>query len=109
MNEITRRAFLSRVSLGLTAAIAGIVGVPIVGYLLAPLFQKTPDVPVPVGKLSEFPLGQTRLVKVRDPSPLAWAGQAADTALWVRRRQESGRPPAPLIDFSFPGVTIYLI
>ena len=90
MNEISRRAFLSRVSLALTAAIAGIVGVPIVGYLLAPLFQKTPDVPVPVGKLSEFPLGQTRLVKVRDPSPLAWAGQTADTALWVRRRQESG-------------------
>ena len=93
MNEISRRAFLSRVSLALTAAIAGIVGLPIVGYLIAPLFQKMPDVPVPVGKVGDFPLGQTRLVKVRDPSPLAWAGQTADTALWVRRRQQSGPRP----------------
>ena len=90
MKEISRRTFLSRVSLALTAAIAGIVGLPIIGYLLAPLFQKPPDVPVAVGNVSEFPLGQTRLIKVRDPSPLAWAGQTADTALWVRRRQESG-------------------
>ena len=90
MNEISRRAFLSRLSLGLTAAIAGLVGLPIVGYLLAPLVQRPPDVPVAIGAVSDFPLGQTRLVKVRDPSPLAWAGQTAETALWVRRRNESG-------------------
>ena len=62
MNEISRRAFLSRVSLALTC-------------------EQT---------LAILKLLQTRLVKVRDPSPLAWAGQTADTALWVRRREESG-------------------
>jgi len=90
MNEISRRRLLSRLALGLTAGIAGLVGLPIVGYLLAPLFRPPPDVPVPVGNVTEFPVGQTRLVKVRDPSPLAWAGQTAETALWVRRRQEGG-------------------
>ena len=90
MNEISRRRFLSRLTLGLTAGIAGLVGLPILGYLLAPLFRPPPEVPVPVGNVTDFPLGQTRLVKVRDPSPLAWAGQTADTALWVRRREETG-------------------
>ena len=90
MNEISRRRFLSRLAPGLTAGIAGLVGLPIVGYLLAPLFRPPPDVPVPVGNVTDFPIGQTRLVKVRDPSPLAWAGQTAETALWVRRRQEGG-------------------
>ena len=90
MNELSRRKFLSRLTVGLTAAISAIVGLPIVGYLLAPLFSGPPDDLVPVGAITDFPLGETKLVSVRDPSPLAWAGQTADTALWVRRREQSG-------------------
>ncbi|MDP9319963.1 MAG: Rieske 2Fe-2S domain-containing protein [Chloroflexota bacterium] len=79
-----RRRFLSRVTLGLSGAIAGLVGVPIVGYLIAPLFEREQDVYVPVGDVSRFPAGTTTLVQFDDPSPLAWAGQTAKTALWVR-------------------------
>jgi menaquinol-cytochrome c reductase iron-sulfur subunit len=90
LNELTRRAFLSRLTVALSAAIAAIVGLPILGFLLAPLFRSPPDELVPVGLVTDFPLGETKLVSVRDPSPLAWAGQTADTALWVRRREADG-------------------
>ena len=90
MTPLGRRAFLTRVTLGLSGAIAALVGIPIVGYLIAPLFRTLPVDFVEVGKVADFAVGQTKLVSVRDPSPLAWAGQTADTALWVRRRQDSG-------------------
>lgn len=80
-----RRRFLSRVTIGISAAIAGLVGAPIIGYLIAPLFEREPDTYVSVGPLAGFPQGQTTLVQFEDPSSLAWAGQTAKTALWVRR------------------------
>jgi menaquinol-cytochrome c reductase iron-sulfur subunit len=45
---------------------------------------------VKVGLVADFPLGETKLVSIHDPSPLPWAGQTADTALWVRRREANG-------------------
>jgi len=85
---VDRRRFLSRVTIGLTAAMAGLVGVPIVGFLIAPLFEREQDTYVAVGDLTRFAAGTTTLVNFEDPSPLAWAGQTAKTALWVRRAGE---------------------
>jgi menaquinol-cytochrome c reductase iron-sulfur subunit len=90
VTETTRRAFLTRLSLGLSALIAALVGVPILGFLLAPLFRPSPSGFVEVAKVANFAVGVTQLVSIRDPSPLAWAGQTAETALWVRRREMSG-------------------
>jgi quinol---cytochrome c reductase iron-sulfur subunit, bacillus type len=90
MSETTRRAFLTRLSLSLSALIAALVGVPILGFLLAPLFRPSPNGFVEVAKVADFAVGVTQLVSIRDPSPLAWAGQTAETALWVRRREMSG-------------------
>lgn len=80
-----RRRFLSRVTIGLSAAIGGLVGAPIIGYLIAPLFARDPETYVAVGDVAAFAPGGTTLVHFEDPSPLAWAGQTAKTALWVRR------------------------
>lgn len=87
---IGRRRFLSRVIIALSGGMAALVGAPIIGYLLAPLFTREPDTFVAVGRLTDFAIGQTRLVHFKDPSPLAWAGQTAETALWVRRRPDPG-------------------
>ena len=84
-----RRRFLSRVTIGLSGAIAALVGVPIVGYLIAPLFEREQDTYVAVGDTAKFQPGTTTLVQFDDPSPLAWAGQTAKTALWVRSISES--------------------
>lgn len=87
---IRRRELLSRVTIGLSALIAAIVGVPIVGFLVAPLFRAAAAEFVEVGATADFPVGETTLVRFRDPSPLPWAGQLAETALWVRRRAADG-------------------
>ena len=85
-----RRTLLGRVTLAASGAIAALVGVPIIGYLFAPLFTSEPSEFVSVGKLGDFTLGQTTRVRFKDPSPLAWAGQTAETALWVRQRAAEG-------------------
>ena len=85
-----RRRFLTRITVALSGGIAALVGVPIIGYLVAPLFEKLPVDFVDVGAVDSFKVGDTTLAKMRDPSPLPWAGQLADTALWVRRRADSG-------------------
>lgn len=79
-----RRRFLSRVTIALSGGMAALVGIPIVGYLLAPLFGREPDAYAAVGEVSRFTPGTTTLVQFEDPSSLAWAGQTAKTALWVR-------------------------
>lgn len=83
-----RRAFLTRLSVGLSALIGVIVGVPFVGFLLAPLFRKAPEDWRPVGAVTRFKIGETVKVVVDDPSPLPWTGVAASTAAWLRREGE---------------------
>jgi menaquinol-cytochrome c reductase iron-sulfur subunit len=90
VKEISRRRFLSGITVALTAAMGVIVGAPILGYLLAPLFRAPSNELITVGAVADFPIGETKLVSIRDPSPLPWAGQTADTALWVRRLGAAG-------------------
>jgi menaquinol-cytochrome c reductase iron-sulfur subunit len=80
-----RRRFLARLSLGLSALAAIIVGIPVVGFILGPLIQPEESVWRPVGAVSNFQIGQTVKVTFEDPSPMAWAGVTALTAAWLRR------------------------
>jgi menaquinol-cytochrome c reductase iron-sulfur subunit len=82
---VSRRRFLSRLSIGLSALAGLVVGVPIVSYLLSPLINPAPDMWRAVGSVDQFKIGDTVQVAIDDPSPLAWAGQTARTAAWLRR------------------------
>jgi menaquinol-cytochrome c reductase iron-sulfur subunit len=82
---VSRRRFLSRISLGLSALAGAVVCVPIVAYLLSPLIKPSQEIWVPIGPVDEFKVGETVQVAIDDPSPLAWAGQTARTAAWLRR------------------------
>ena len=84
-----RRRFLSRLSVGLSAAVGAVIGLPVVGFLLSPLARKSPRVWRPVGPVEKFPVGQTVDVSFEDASPLPWAGVTANTAAWLRRVDES--------------------
>lgn len=84
-----RRAFLSKVSIVLSAIAGAMVGIPVVGFLLAPLLQSTPDIWRSVGKVDDFQNGTTVRVTFVDPSPLKWAGVTAKTAAWLRRLGDS--------------------
>jgi menaquinol-cytochrome c reductase iron-sulfur subunit len=80
-----RRAFLAKISIALSAVAAAAVGIPVVGFLLAPLLQTTPETWRSVGKADSFQVGATVRVTFLDPSPLKWAGVTAKTAAWLRK------------------------
>ena len=87
--EITRRRFLEKVCIGLASLCAGILGIPLVGFVVGPIFRKTTGLWVSIGKITDFQIGNTVKVDIIDPSPLPWAGITAKSALWLRRVTES--------------------
>jgi menaquinol-cytochrome c reductase iron-sulfur subunit len=86
---LERRRFLTRISVALSAAVGAILGLPVVGFLLAPLTRRGPRAWRPVGRVDEFRVGETVSVRFEDASPLPWAGVTARTAAWLRRDDES--------------------
>lgn len=83
-----RREFLTRLSVSLSVWGAALVGIPFVGFLVAPLFERTAQVWRPVGPVTGFPVGTTTEVAFPDSSPLPWAGIVARTAAWLRREND---------------------
>ncbi len=82
---LTRRDFLSRMSLALSGLAGAVVSVPILAYLLSPLINPSRQAWRNVGPVDRFKIGETVEVAIEDPSPVAWAGQTARTAAWLRR------------------------
>jgi menaquinol-cytochrome c reductase iron-sulfur subunit len=83
--SLSRRGFLIKVS-GLVGALAAaLVAIPIVGVVVSPLVEKPKEIWRTVGRLDDFPLGQTVKVSFVDASPLPWSGVTAKTAAWLRR------------------------
>ena len=83
-----RRAFLTKLSLALSAIGGALVGVPFISFLLAPLFRRPAEQWQIIGEATAFRIGETVLVTLVDPSPLAWAGLAEKTSAWLRREDE---------------------
>ena len=84
-DETSRRRFFLRVSAACVAAITALVGIPVVGFLIAPILRPAKAQWRSVGKVDSFGLGQTVKVEFNDPSPLPWSGITAKTAAWLRR------------------------
>jgi menaquinol-cytochrome c reductase iron-sulfur subunit len=81
----SRRRFFEVLCIGLSGVCALILGVPLVGFVLGPLFRKTPEKWITLGKTGDFEIGKTVNVNFVDPSPLAWSGITARNAAWLRR------------------------
>lgn len=86
--EITRRRFFEKISIALAALCAAILGVPLVGFVIAPLFRKAPNEWLTLGKVDDFEIGKTVNVTITDPSSLPWAGVTSKSAAWLRRVNE---------------------
>jgi len=83
--ELSRRKFLERLSIGLFTLGSLILLVPMVGFVVAPLFKRRPEVWRSVGLVDAFKIGTTTAVEFKDAAALPWAGVASRTAAWLRR------------------------
>ena len=81
-----RRRFLNRLSIALGGLASALVGVPIVGFLIAPLFRQPPRIWRPVGPIDNFKLNEITEVSFEDTSALPWAGLTSKTAAWLYRQ-----------------------
>jgi menaquinol-cytochrome c reductase iron-sulfur subunit len=89
---VDRRRFLARLTIGLAGAASGVLALPVLGYLLAPLFAPKSDEFVDVGAAADFKPDSVSAVRFKDPATLPWTGRAADTALWVRHAPAGQSP-----------------
>jgi menaquinol-cytochrome c reductase iron-sulfur subunit len=87
--ELSRRKFFERLSIALFAFGSVLLLVPMVGFIVAPLFKRRPEVWRQVGTVDEFKIGSTTSVQFQDAAALPWAGVASRTAAWLRRVDES--------------------
>ena len=85
---LTRRNMLMLVSIAAGGLASAIVGLPLAGFLLAPLWRKQPPVWRGVGALDKFQIGQTAKVTFEDSSAIPWGGSDSETAAWLRRVDE---------------------
>jgi menaquinol-cytochrome c reductase iron-sulfur subunit len=82
---LSRRRFLEKLSIALGSFCAAVVGLPLIGFVIAPLFRKPPQQWTSLGKVDNYEVGKTVSVSVLDTSPLPWAGITAKNAVWLRR------------------------
>jgi len=85
---ISRRGFFMKLGIAFNALAASVVAVPIVGFLFSSITRGRANGYlswVPLGKISEFPEGETRLATFQNPYVMPTDGKTADTACWVRR------------------------
>jgi Rieske Fe-S protein len=78
-----RRTFFRRLTYGLGVVAAAAVGVPFIGYLFGA--RKAPVEWQPLGRVADFPRGQTRRVTFDNPIRQPWDGMVARTGVYVRR------------------------
>ena len=90
-SEQSRRKFLFKVALWINGAVGAVLAVPVLGYVLGPVFKKNSSYNywVPVGNLEQFPPGETRLGKYRNPVGTPADGQTRDLPCWVRHIQNN--------------------
>jgi quinol---cytochrome c reductase iron-sulfur subunit, bacillus type len=81
----SRRGFLFRLGIALNVIGAALVGIPVVGYILAPTRRLGGQSWIKLGPAAKFPEGETRLAIYENPYRVQWDGDSAKVACWVRR------------------------
>ena len=84
---MTRRGLLMKVGILLNTAAGVALAVPIVRYLLSPALRARRggyESWLSLGKVDQFPAGQTRLATFRNPKTGPTDGMTADLPCWVR-------------------------
>ena len=87
---VSRRGFLMKLGILFNGFAAMVVAVPIVRFLSSSVTRGRGNAYlawVPIGHISQFPEGETRLANFRNPNVMPTDGKTVDTACWVRHIQ----------------------
>ena len=87
-NTISRRGLFMKMGILFNGLVATALAVPIVGFVLSSVTRGRANAYlswVPLGSVSDFPEGETRLATFRNPYVTPTDGKTVDTACWVRR------------------------
>ena len=87
-SQLTRRGFFTMLGILFNGVVASMLAVPVVRFLLSSVTLGRGNAYlswVPVGRVNEFPEGQTRLAAFHNPFVTPTDGRTAYTACWVRR------------------------
>jgi Rieske Fe-S protein len=85
---LNRRGLFMKLGILCNGVVAAALAVPIVRFLMSSVTLGRADAYrawVPLGSITEFPEGETRLATFRSPFVMPSDGKTADTACWVRR------------------------
>ena len=82
---VSRRGFLFTLGIVVNAVAATLFAIPIIGYIAAPARKLAEQAWIPLGRLDEFPVEQTRLATYKNPFVVPWDGMTANIPCWVRR------------------------
>jgi menaquinol-cytochrome c reductase iron-sulfur subunit len=85
---LSRRGFFMKLGILFNGFAAMVLAVPVVGFLLSSVTRGRANGYlswVPLGRIDEFPEGETRLATFRNPNVMPTDGKTVDTACWVRR------------------------
>lgn len=84
--DLTRRGLFMKLGVLFNGVVAMALAVPIVRFLFGSATLANRVLPwVPLGHISEYPEGETRLAAFRNPIVTPTDGRTAYTACWVRR------------------------
>ena len=87
-NSMTRRGFFTKMGILFNGLVATLLAVPVLGFLFSSIARGRRNGYlswVPVGRVNDFPEGETRLATFQNPFVLPTDGKTVDTACWVRR------------------------
>ena len=85
--DLSRRGFFMKVGILFNGLVATALAIPIAGFLFSSITRGRANAYlswVPLGRVSDFPEGETRLATFRNPYVMPTDGKTVDTACWVR-------------------------
>lgn len=86
--DVSRKEFLTRLSLTIAGLSAAVMAIPVVSALVAPLLQGKQSAWRAIGRIDDFPVGSTRLVTFDNADAEPYAGMLAKSAAWLRHNED---------------------
>jgi len=86
--DISRRGLFMKLGILFNGLVATALAVPVVGFVLSSITRGRASAYlawVPLGPVTQFPEGETRLATFKNPNVMPTDGKTVDTSCWVRR------------------------